>query len=65
MPTRTTERENIREATLEGLNAAANRPHLEPGQHLSSARRTHESRHAYPDAIKPAHADFAALQAGI
>ncbi|MFD3469906.1 recombinase family protein [Streptomyces sp. NPDC058682] len=65
-----TERENIRQSTLEGLDAAARKgnhggqpPGHSPG--LSSIYRAlaeHEKTQAYPKAVETAHAECAALQ---
>jgi DNA invertase Pin-like site-specific DNA recombinase len=50
--------ENIREATLEGLNAAARK-----GNHsIYRALAEHEKRQAHPGAVAQAHTDFATTQ---
>ncbi|MET8340867.1 hypothetical protein ABZV14_44595 [Streptosporangium canum] len=60
-----TERENIRESTLEGLATAARK-----GKNLSVASiyralAEYEKQQRYPGAVEEAHADSAALADGV
>ncbi|MFB7088465.1 recombinase family protein [Streptomyces sp. NPDC056296] len=57
-----TERENIRESTLEGLGAAARKGRAPSVASIYRALAEHGKQEAYPEAVAQAHADFADLQ---